>query len=354
MKLQSIGLEAEGWTGVRRAGVLHPVDVEPIANRWNAKSGVNGYKPVGLVTREPGLGSIEFAGKEATSISGAVAHILELDRRIRSDGLDIVYAMASPYDQHHIDPEVTTGRYRALWEAARRELRALYKEEEVQQRLARMGYLNSRAALHMHLCHENGVSVANIDNRIIFLLDVLNFLGPRLARILCRHYSVDNTGHLITAWGWGDRRRFCRDDLWYTSFEDFLRQYSSLKRMMRPVGELNVQSGDWEVDLESPMEWGNEIDGKTGHWPLARARWQFGTTEIRLLPSWPLESLEEVVNHVVGFCDLVLSVAPATIPDTLEACRSTKAWREITSYSIVGKTIPADYNSAMWHEDVFH
>jgi len=354
MEVKTTGIENEGWSGKWVDGLFVPADVTPLARKYQL---MNGHAVHGHVTTEPGPGSIELAGAYSTSLDDAVANVYALHTDALGEGHEIRYQMCSPFfDGPFVNPEdLKKSRYKALFGAAKIELESLgLPESEVQERLSRMGYLNVRAATHWHLGFGKGViDLDHIDQRLIFLLNVSNYVGPWFARTLCRAYDQDNEGHLGITWGWGDPRRFCRPDIWFLDFADFRRQFESLKRMMRPVGEADPEFGEWQIDLKSSMEWGNPADWKTGYWPHVRPRPDYETVEVRLMPSLPLPILGEVSHHLVDFVNCILHIAPQTMPRSIAELKESRAWRHLTSLSICGQTIPRDYDEVMWNKYVF-
>lgn len=354
MEVETVGGEVEGWAGKWVNGVFRPVDITPLAKKYQR---TNGYNTCGAFSTEPGPGSFEIAAQYGRSAKEAVDNIRDMHAVAVAEGYNILFDMQSPfYSAPFIDPEhLKKPRYKALFGAAEIELKNLgLPEDEVQERLSRMGYLNVRAATHVQMGFgPSAITVDHIDPRIIFAINILNHVGPRFTRIYCREYGINNAGHLGITWGWGDPNRFCRDDIWFTDFADFRRQFESLKRMMRPIGKADPEFGEWEIDLISHMEWGNPADYKTGYWPHVRPRVEFSAIETRLFPSWPIKYLEPVVKGIVDWTNFLLDIAPKTPYRSLVELKESETWKHICQYSILGQTIPRKYGSTMWNEDVF-
>ncbi len=354
MQIKTVGTEVEGWAGKWVDGTFVPVDITPLAQKYKK---TNGYDTCGAFSTEPGPGSFEIAAMYGPSAKVAAENARRMHEIAVKEGYEIVYKMKSPfYAEPFIDPEhMKKSRYRALFGAAKRELRALgLSDADVLERQSRMGYLNVRAATHVQLGFGPGtITVDHIDSRILFLLGVLNHLGPRFARIYCQAFGIDNAGHLGITWGWGDPKRFCRPDIWFADFEDFRDQFQSLKRMMRPVGKADPDFGKWDIDLKTNMVWGEPADYKTGYWPHVRPRVEFDAIETRLLPSWPIHHLEEMMQGLVEWVNFLLDIAPARSYRSLEEFKQSETWRKVAARPILGRRIPVDYGLKHWNDDVF-
>lgn len=346
---RTIGIEVERWASPRKRR-YRPADLSELVPLF-ADLEKEGR---GRILREPGPGSIEFAGHFSHSVEEAAAHVRFLAEAVTGRfGLDIVSQVQSPFHQDPAGPSVAKSRYRALWDALSREVAACGGTPEDAALLNRM---NRFAATHAHFQFEgHPITHDRVDERIVFVINVLNFVGPRIARIISKRYGQRNEGHLGIWHGWADPRRFTAYDMWFESFSDMRSRFESLPRLVRCTSG-DKETGDWEADLTNRLSWANPDDDGSGWWHFVRARPRLGTFEVRLLPSLPDHVLEPAIRVLDDFVCFLVSVAHGGVGfRSLGEFRDSPLWREIALRPVGagGLRIPSSYNEVGWREDVF-
>lgn len=343
-----VGVEVERWAysqGQRHVpadiSVLMPM-LEKADPAW------------GRIVREPGPGSIEFAGHYASTVREAVENIRRLDEFAAKFGLIMTSSMCSPFTAAAAGPAVRKVRYQKLWEALRQEVPASGGTEEDAKCL---DVMNRFAATHAHFSFDGyTIDTKSVDERIVFVINVLNRIGPRVARVISTRCRQRNVGHLGIWSRWADPRRFSAYGTWFTSFADMKARFESLPRLVRCVSG-DKENGDWEVDLVNRLDWSNPDDDGAGWWHFVRARPRLGTFEVRLLPSMPgkylefaILALDDLVCHLVSVADQGIGFESA------EAFFGSALWRE----EIAGRPIgagglptPRAYSAEQWRDDVF-
>ena len=127
-----------------------------------------------------------------------------------------------------------------------------------------------------------------------------------------------------------------------------------LIKCVRDEKESGKEGGEWVPDLDTQLEW-SDMKDHSNSWHIVRERPNFGTIEIRLLPSWPLETLEPAVKDVHDFVRFALDIAPKAVGITSYAeMRQSQFWRYLCSYKIGGeRRLPLDYDKNKWNAHVF-
>jgi len=339
-----LGLENEGWT-YRMDGDRHmPVDVASFVESFGEKLAA------GKIFRESGIGSIEFASGKASSVADAVAKIAHLHGVAAENGYNVLYRNQSPYPRsvHARTLETGKSRFQAIVAAAQEESPDGWEE------LLRQNFY---AALHLHISFADfPVRPDYVAEEMVFVNNVLNLIGPRVAKIICQKYEVTNVGHLGIFSKWAHYRRFSYHGQWYAGFEDMKRQLLTLTRFIHCV-KGDKEHGDWEKDLRTPMVWGDHDVAELGLWPISRLRTRQGTLEARLLPSIGLEHLESAVHDVVDLILYLLSIAPSRgcLVDDIGDFMTSLLWEKVQKFHIGGvAAMPTQYTEAMWREDVFN
>lgn len=340
------GIEVERWAHL----LGKPNEAADVAQFMTRLSNVD--PAYGRIVREPGLGSIEFAGHHAGSIAQAVDNIARLHRAALACGLEVVSSTRSPFNESARTSYAPKPRYVALWSALREEVLAGGGTEADVQTLDAMKCF---AATHIHFSVTGmEISLEKMDERIVFVVNVLNIVGPRVARILCKRYGLSNAGHLGIWSRWADRRRFSMYGRWFASFGHLRREFESLPRLVRCVGG-DKEDGEWVVDRQQRLEWSDPDDDGAGWWLYVRPRPRIGTFEVRLLPSMNDEVLPKVAEALDDFVCYLLSVADRGLgfPD-LDSFFASPLWREIARRPIGGgMSISAPYTISHWRGDVF-
>lgn len=342
-----IGFENEAWLVRQDGDSILPVDASDLLETLNKDA------PSGNFTREPGLGSIELVGKPESTVVAAANNIRLLHERAQSLGLNVAFCARSPYTTPvHVDPEIEKDRYKKLWAAAKEEMR---KQGRPSSEWRRMELLNYFAALHMHVSFsEFEISKNHVHPRMIFVMNIMNYVGPRIARILCDKYGVDNTGHLLVCRAWADERRFPAYGRWFPTFHHFKAFFESITRLIR-LTHGSKEHGTYEIDLKTHMKWGVRGEVGAGMWTFCRPRPAFGTIEIRLLPSWPVDSIGDVGTDLYEFVEFLISVAPEKPFQNLEDLIHSSAWEKISTFKVGGvDSIPSAYTEEMWQSDLHH
>lgn len=340
-----LGIEDEAWAFKDVGREVLPVDVSAFVTEFAARK-----SRYGNVFRESGFGSIEFAGTNASSVADAAYNVRMLhDAAVRA-GLQINFTNERPYTQVFETDTLETGksRFKAIVAAA---------QEESPVEWMHLLRQNLYAALHLHLSFKDfPVRSDFVAPQMIFVDNVLNLIGPRVAKIICCKYGLSNTGHLGIFSRWADPRRFSRYGQWYADFNDLRFQLGQLRRFIHCVSG-DKENGNWEKDLKTPMSWGDHDVAELGLWPISRLRTKQGTIEIRILPSVPLEILDDVARDIVDLVVYLLSIAPSHScrVDDIGDFMTSVLWDEIKKFKIADHaTMPSEYTKAMWMNDVFN
>lgn len=350
------GIELEGWAYRRKLTGLMPVDVSEVLPRLTAPNGV----PVtGNIFRESGTGSIEFAGFAAPTVAEAVDNILNLHRRAAEHRVPVIFSCKSPYpDWVHEGVktlEVAKSRFLAIVEASRREVAEIGGSEEDHRRLHMQNFF---AALHLHASFEGlPVTRERVAEEMIFVNDVLNLLGPRIAKVLCRKYGVDNAGHLGIFSGWAAPYRFSQYGQWFGSFEGMLQRLSRMTRFITCV-EGTKEDGTWAPDLVTPMQWNDHDVAELGIWHMSRLRTRQGTIEVRFMPSVPLEYLPDVAHDIAELVQYLVEIAPSRpygAGGNVDEFMESRLWTALGQHEIGGQADwqPRIYTKELWQRDVF-
>src|SRR3989344_3779620 len=291
----TVGFENEAWAIKRDGKDIIPVDVSGTLESLNRDAFC------GMFGREPGLGSIELIGDPAPTVEAAAENISKLHECAVAHGLAIEYSARSPYTTEipsAVEPGIPKNR------------------------------------------------------RMLFVMNMMNYVGPRIARILCDKYDVDNIGHLSLSAAWADERRFPAYGRWFPTPNDFKRYLGSLKRLIRLV-KGDKEHGVYAIDLATPMEWGTPGDVGAGMWTFCRLRPTLGTIEVRLLPSWPVGLIADVGTDLYEFVEFLVAEAPEEPIRSVAELVQSPVWEKITSFKIGGiAPIPSVYSRSMWQSDV--
>ena len=350
VEIDRVGLEDEGWAAVCN-DPQRPADVASIMEDLMATAVGGKY------SLEPGPGSIEYVGNPEPTVSAAVENIVALHANAQSRGLFVRYNHWSPFYGQEGKNVLTTPRYEALWKATQKE--ALSHGYTLEQ-WATIQLMRYRAALHVSVSVKGAeVRADNVDPRMIFLTNVISLVGPGVACALCRKYDQDNKGHLGLWHGWAQPGRFSRYGQWFKDFPDFRSHFQGLTRLIKQTDdpwEYSKSGAGWEPDLQTPLVWGNSSDEGSGWWPLCRLRSNYGTAEIRLLPSWPIQTLDAVTTDLVGFVVHVLSLAPSTPFEDCEEFMASREWTDLCDYRFEGgvRAIPMGWNETLWRQCAFN
>lgn len=341
------GIELEGWAEGYTRG--HLCNVEPVIERLKKRS----YKH-GTFTTEPGFGSFELVGKEACTVDKAVQNISELHALLRNQGVRTLYCNKRPSGTVPPNSELPTSRYKALWEATRREARACgYTDHQ----WSRLHWMKERAALQVTFSVAGlEINASKFSPELIFAMNMLTFVGPRIAKLQLEGCGVANSDHASIWHGWASPNRFTYQTLWHKDFDQIRRHFESLPRLLKctrhdPRG--SKRYGDWDVDLVTPHEWGCLDDEQTGWWPYIRPRIKFepGALEVRLHPAIPLEHVCEAVKELDAFFRYLISVAPKQALDYTDL-KASEQWKLITRYPFSGQYVPANYSQEMRRRDI--
>jgi len=74
---------------------------------------------------------------------------------------------------------------------------------------------------------------------------------------------------------------------------------------------------------------------------------------VRILPSWPVDTIADVGADLYEFVELLVSETPEKPLRSLEELVQLPAWKKITSFKIGGiAPIPSVYSRSMWQSDV--
>ena len=343
----TVGFENEAWAIKRDGKDILPVDVSGTLENLNRDAFC------GMFGREPGLGSIELIGDPAPNVEAAAENISKLHECAVAHGLAIEYSARSPYTTEipsAVEPGIPKDRPIKLWTAARLEVLRSGRPESDWERVK---WSNHLAALHMHIRFDDfPISKYHIDRRMLFVMNMMNYVGPRIARILCDKYDVDNIGHLSLSAAWADERRFPAYGRWFPTPNDFKRYLGSLKRLIRLV-KGDKEHGVYAIDLATPMEWGTPGDVGAGMWTFCRLRPTLGTIEVRLLPSWPVGLIADVGTDLYEFVEFLVAEAPEEPIRSVAELVQSPVWEKITSFKIGGiAPIPSVYSRSMWQSDV--
>ncbi len=340
------GIEVERWAHLRGK----PNEAVDVAQFMTHLSRVD--PALGRIVREPGLGSIEFAGHHADSVSQAVQNVAELHKAALNYGFGIVSSTRSPFNESARTSFAPKPRYVALWKALLEEVLACGGTEADAKTL---DVMKCFAATHIHFSDTGmEISLETMDERMVFVTNVLNIVGPRVARILCKCYGLSNAGHLGIWSRWADRRRFSMYGRWFASFDHLRREFESLPRLVKCIGG-DKEDGEWVVDRKQRLEWSDPDDDGAGWWLYARPRPRLGTLEVRLLPSMNDEVLPKIAEALDDFVCYLFSVAHRGVgfPD-LDSFFASQLWREIARRPIGGGLpISAPYTISHWNGDVF-
>ncbi len=345
---REIGIEVERWAS-QRGRPYRPADVSALMDSLERAD-----PKLGRIVREPGPGSIEFAGMHAASVREAVANIKALHQYAAKLGIDIASAMHTPFPAQGQNPGVRKPRYEALWEALRQETLACGGTEQDWAGLSRM---NRYAATHAHFSFRGyKISHAVVDERIIAVMNVLNLIGPRIARIISTRAHQQNRGHLGIWNGWADPRRFSAYDRWFVSFADMRETFESLPRLIRCEGG-DKEHGEWSVDRSRKLSWSDPDDDGGGWWHYVRARPRLGTFEVRILPSMPDDVLEFAIETLDDLVCYLIDVADELVGfESVSQFLDSKTWKRVLAHRPVGvggMPLPIVYTEADWKSDVF-
>jgi hypothetical protein len=350
---RKLGIELEGWAVRYDGKKILPVEIGPLLP---ALLRSNGMPVPGSIFRESGHGSIEFAGHPASSVETAVDHILQMHRRVTEDGLTIRFTCRSPYHDSVQARTLQTekSRFKAIVEASKLETARINAGPDDWRVLLEQNYF---AATHLHLSFPGmRITADDVDHRLLFAANVLNNVGPRVARIICDKYGIDNAGHLKIFSSWAAPERFPYYNLWFRSFDDLRTQLGAITRFIYCV-DGDKENGDWAPDLRTPLQWGVHDVAELGLWHLCRIRTAYETLETRILPAVPLELLAPVTRDLDEFITFLVSIAEqgdcevAGFGDFQEK----PVWQEIAAFPIGGvKTIPARYSRENWTSDFLH
>lgn len=346
--VREIGIEVERWAA--RKGKAHrPADISALMAELEMVD-----PNLGVIVREPGPGSIEFAGKHAGTVATAVANIKALHAYAAQLGIDITSSMHTPFPKEGQNPGVNKPRYLALWEALRRETLACGGTEADWAGLSQM---NRFAATHGHFSFRGyEISPKIVDERIVAVINVLNLIGPRIARVISTRAHQRNEGHLGIWSRWANPLRFSAYDRWFVSFDQMRETFESLPRLIK-CEDGDKEHGSWSVDLVNKLRWSDASDDGGGWWHFVRARPRLGTFEVRLLPSLPdevlemaIEALDDLVCYLVGIADDLVGFQSVE-----HFLRSTVWKRQIAhrTIGIGGLPIPIVYTETDWRADVF-
>ena len=344
-----IGFENEAWVIRKEGDDILPGDIS------DALEALNENATGGSFGREPGLGSIEFIGDPESTVGAAARNIRALYERAVSAGLSIECRARSPYTAPvpaTVEPGIQKDRPLKLWAAAREEVHRLGRPRSDWERVK---WSNHFAALHMHISFpEFEISKHQVHPRMLFVMNMMNYVGPRVARILCKKYGIDNTGHLAINAAWADERRFPAFGRWFPTFRHFKWFFESLKRLIT-LTEGDKEHGKYAIDLRTHLTWGMPGEMGAGMWTFCRLRPVLGTLEIRILPSWPVDTIADVGADLYEFVELLVSETPEKPLRSLEELVQLPAWEKITSFKIGGfDCIPNVYTQRMWQSDVDH
>ncbi|MBV9158984.1 MAG: hypothetical protein JO019_00080 [Candidatus Kaiserbacteria bacterium] len=349
-----VGGEVETWACEMSNGILVPRDVTPLIDTLKQ---ANGIPILGTLTRESGIGSIEFASTPVTTIWELVDQVYHFQRRCTEEGIDVRYTCAMPYGVHEqpdtLQVSGSKSRFAAIVEASKRETAKLGRPDDWRLLLQQNNY----AATHLHRSFD-GMRIARhaVDIRLIYAANVMRFVAPRVARILCDKHNVDNRGHLQIFKGWGDPRRFAQPDVWHRSFAHMQDWYAQIPRFICSI-DGDQEKGQWQVDLERPTIWARDDLGDVGFWHLCRIRTKQGTLEFRLLPAMSPEHLRSALTDLDDFVCFLVSIASAEgcNVESVEAFKKTDDWKKITDFPIGGAAkIPANYDQLAWTADFMH
>lgn len=348
------GIELEGWTIRRESGGFMPVD---ITNHLPKLSQANGVPLSGNIFRESGIGSIELAGNPSDQLEQAVDNVLNLHRLTTEHGLSVMFRNKSPYPEYiHAAATLETpkSRFKAIVDASKAEVARIGSDPEDWRALLLQ---NLYAATHVHMSFD-GLAVRGdfVAEEMIFANDVLNLIGPRVAKVICRKYCFDNTGHLGIFSKWAAPERFSSYGQWFGSFDGLCRKMNAITRFIHCV-DGDKENGTWAPDLMTPMVWGDHDVAELGIWHFSRLRTRQGTIEVRILPSVPIECLADVVRDIDELVAFLVSIAPSTPRfDSPQTFMASDLWREVEKFRLGGQLdwLPVVYTREMWMHDVNH
>ncbi len=334
---------------------------------WIAKEGkpfdVPGVLPLpvkgGTLSIEAGPGSIEYVGDYASTLHGAIANVgrvhgsFRAEMRRRGHAVDICFDPESPFVREtETPPRNLPERYASFWSACRQEVCGIYGPQyEGWKGMLEMSY---RSALHAHYSVAGRAIVRGdgIDDDAMFVTNVLNYFGPWIARAICNAVGIPKCGHLGIWSGWAHPERFSTPQQWFSDFEAYKAHFESLPRLIEKTGEGMKQDG-WAVDLVNPLEWGKPDDEGAGRWPFIRPRSKFGTLEVRLLPSMPVQTMRRAVIMLQEVMIFLFENAPKHPVRSLSEFFGTPAWLLMyRDLRVGGQSFPANYTAKQWLQDV--
>jgi len=168
-------------------------------------------------------------------------------------------------------------RYKAIWEALKREARQRWRGVLSMARLA---------STHLHL---------EVDLQDPKVVGVFNFFN--MPNSLFRYASKQR----IRAWqgDWARKERLPYFRRW-ESIEEMESFWQSIPRLLKN------SNSEWSPDLETFPKRGDPVaEGTTWWW--CRPRWSFGTVEIRVADSMPPKEIPRYVKEVILYLDILLS-----------------------------------------------
>jgi len=175
------------------------------------------------------------------------------------------------------DEWVPKARYRALWEALKKEVGPKWRE---------VLYMSRLSATHVHL------AIDLEDPQVVKILNFFNMPGP-----LIKYTSLERLNIWQGGWARPERLPYFRR---WDSLTEMLSFWSRIPRLLRN------NTGKLIPDLETLPQPGDPVAESTIWW-WARPRWSLGTIEVRLADSMPPEVIPKYVKEVIHYVETLLS-----------------------------------------------